>query len=202
MSSLIDALKRITPWYQSPKHSRPSRFPYGLSSDEIEQQLTVLPFRLPLEFYEIYQWCNGSKNPEATDDYQPESSHEYNILIAEAQFFDLETAVKLWVDSDRSYGRGVGKDASLNFPLMHHENGIMVVVGSQEQQPASPVWDISFLNDSLREPEYPSVTKMMTAVAEVEEKEREFWSNSDELGYFDSKGFAKVSWEIREKYRS
>jgi hypothetical protein len=209
MSSLINALRSITPWYQNPERSRPSHYPAGLSLNEIEQKLAILPFRLPVEVYEIYQWCDGGENPTVVDEYPSgilQASdipyHEYNILIALAQFFDLDTAISLWLRGDQEAGRGAGREPSLQFPLMHHENGIIVVVGSQEQQESSPVWDVDGLGELLEKAQYPSITNMMTAVAEIADKEAEFWADSDRLGYFDSQGFAVACLEIEKKYRN
>jgi hypothetical protein len=103
---------------------------------------------------------------------------------------------------DQEAGRGAGREPSLQFPLMHHENGIIVVIGSHEQQPSSPVWDLDGLGDALKEAKYPSITNMMIAVAEVANKEREFWADSDRLGYFDDRGLAQAYLEIEKKYRN
>lgn len=55
MSELMQALNRIL-------DQRPDCISYlqpGLTYDEIEEKVKDLPFRLPKEVYELYQWRNG-----------------------------------------------------------------------------------------------------------------------------------------------
>ncbi|MCU0536836.1 MAG: SMI1/KNR4 family protein [Hydrococcus sp. Prado102] len=59
MSTLTDALERIFNWLRANHQEAASSLQPGLSYEEIEAKLAHLPFRLPQEVYELYQWRNG-----------------------------------------------------------------------------------------------------------------------------------------------
>ncbi|MBW4598631.1 MAG: hypothetical protein KME29_03220 [Calothrix sp. FI2-JRJ7] len=62
MTELINALERILKWT---KQHRPRYVDYlqpGLSRGEIEDLVKDLPFQIPLEVYELYQWRNGARD--------------------------------------------------------------------------------------------------------------------------------------------
>jgi hypothetical protein len=61
MSTLTDALERILNWLRANYPEAASSLQPGLSYDEIEAKIADLPFCLPQEVYELYQWRNGSK---------------------------------------------------------------------------------------------------------------------------------------------
>jgi len=56
MLALTEALERILNWLQM-NYPGVASFPYrGLISEQIEQLVKYLPFRLTREVYELYQW--------------------------------------------------------------------------------------------------------------------------------------------------
>jgi cell wall assembly regulator SMI1 len=59
MSTLMDTLQRILNWLQANYPEAASSLKPGLSYEEIEVKLADLPFHLPQEVYELYQWRNG-----------------------------------------------------------------------------------------------------------------------------------------------
>ncbi|MEH1969991.1 hypothetical protein [Nostoc sp.] len=64
MSLLTDALDRVLNWFQDHEDLEFAHFEsleLGLTYEEIEEKVTdLLPFRLPKEVYELYQWGNGA----------------------------------------------------------------------------------------------------------------------------------------------
>lgn len=75
-TSLISVLERITSWFQANKPNIIQALQPGLSREQIEAQVQVLPFRLPEEVYQLYQWRNGSSSGNAPVDLMP----QYRIL--------------------------------------------------------------------------------------------------------------------------
>ncbi|MEG3975079.1 hypothetical protein QT970_10715 [Microcoleus sp. herbarium8] len=59
MVVLTNALERILKGMQKYDAPIASLLQPGLSFWEIEEKVRVLPFRLPQEVYELYQWRNG-----------------------------------------------------------------------------------------------------------------------------------------------
>lgn len=65
MSELTNALNRIIKYLKQNNPEAASWLQPGLSKEEITEIVTDLPFELPQELYELYQWRNGR---EITDD--------------------------------------------------------------------------------------------------------------------------------------
>ncbi|OKH53780.1 hypothetical protein NIES2101_10030 [Calothrix sp. HK-06] len=59
MSDLTEALDRILKWIIKHKSSYINYLQPGLSRNEIENLVKDLPFKIPSEVYELYQWRNG-----------------------------------------------------------------------------------------------------------------------------------------------
>lgn len=63
MSALTNALERILNWWKKNGYEEVvSNLQSGLNSAEIEEIVKYLPFKLPHEVWEIYQWRNGSRD--------------------------------------------------------------------------------------------------------------------------------------------
>lgn len=60
-SELINALNRILIWLQQNKPDYVECLQPGLSKVEIDNLVQDLPFTIPQEIYELYQWQNGAK---------------------------------------------------------------------------------------------------------------------------------------------
>ena len=123
MSALVQALERISNWAES----NDSRFAQrmrqemkpGLTPEEIEQFLSNLPFRLPEEVYQIYQWRNG-------DMFMGESANPvYFISLSDAVY--QEASFSHYVES-------------LYFPVFLGDGFAYVVCGDTEQQKYSPIY--------------------------------------------------------------
>lgn len=198
MSPLIEALKRITPWYKDPGCEAPQTFPHGLSLEEVENWLGALPFQVPQEIYEIYQWCNGRVNPMVTGRMlQAIDVYIYNIdYMAKASVIPLKEAVDLWFEKNDEEQI---TETWYHFPVFSHENGLLVIVGSEQMQESSAVWDVDWLDDELRDPVFPDITSMMTGIADVIEAERQCW---DDSGYCDEQEYWNMYKSIWQKYRA
>lgn len=196
MESLVNILQRITPWYQDPDQEIPPTFPSGLSIEELKNLLEYLPFQLPEEVCELYQWCNGSRNPMAVGRMlQHTDIYQYNIdYMPKASLMPLKDAIDLWFyDNDEDEITPTW----YHFPIFSHENGLIVVVGSNQMEEESPIWDVDYLDEELRKPVFPNLKSMMTGIADVVELEREFL---DDLGRFDERGYWDACKTVWEKY--
>ena len=60
MSLLTEALERISSWLEQHQPEIAALLQPGLTFEEIEEETQYLPFQLPKEVYEIYQWRNGT----------------------------------------------------------------------------------------------------------------------------------------------
>lgn len=62
MSALTEALDRILNWLQQYDPKAASALQPGVTYNEIQEMVKYLPFQLPQEVYELYQWRNGSNS--------------------------------------------------------------------------------------------------------------------------------------------
>lgn len=85
MLPLTNALERILKvWKQNGNQEAISNLQSGLSDTDIEEIVRNLPFKLPLEVRELYQWRNGSKDDEGW-------------------YLSLQSAVTIYLDNLESY---------------------------------------------------------------------------------------------------
>ena len=59
MSQLTDSLNQIKTWLENNCPLAAESITPGLSLEEIQSKIETLPFSLPNEFYELYQWSRG-----------------------------------------------------------------------------------------------------------------------------------------------
>jgi hypothetical protein len=158
MESLINALQRITLWYQDSEQGEPETFPKGLSFEDLTRLLGYLPFKLPEEVCVLYQRCNN---------------YQYDInYIPKPSIIPLKEAMDLWFEEN---DEEKVTPTWYQFPVFSHENGLFVIVGGDEMEDSSPVWDVNWLDDELREPVFPDIASMMTGIADGLEAERKYW---------------------------
>jgi hypothetical protein len=103
MSELTFALERIGAWYQE-KQAR-SVFQPGLSRNVIDNLVKDLPFPVPEEIHELYEWCNGS--PDDSD----------AIIFHQQYLLPLERAVSLRQGYGLNYGDDIWQDDPSWFPI-------------------------------------------------------------------------------------
>lgn len=80
MSELTEGLDRIYSWFSEKVPERISQIVPGILFEEIDEKAKELPFTLPNELYELYQWRNGSS--------------EYEFLFESYEFMSLGQAVR------------------------------------------------------------------------------------------------------------
>jgi hypothetical protein len=141
--------------------------PPRLSLDQIEQITEDFPFYLPLEVYELYQRGNGclpiglgEKDWESFDSY-------FTFPSIDEPFYPLRKAIERYRDLDK-YREKYDIDPRF-FPISEFEHYMRVVIGAKEQQESSPVL-ILYTDCFDHQMEWPSLTNMMLAWVEVEER--------------------------------
>ena len=151
MSELTSALERISDWYQMNK-SR-SVFHPGLSRTDINEIVKDLPFAIPNEIYELYEWCNGSSE---------------NDRVAFLQFYLLPLAGAVGLRK-RPCGLNEGSDPIPDdpmwlpiFELWYGGAFYVVVLGDKERSPVR-LWDMEFGKYELY---YDNLTNMLLHCAE------------------------------------
>jgi hypothetical protein len=168
MKVLMQALERIFNIWQQDREDLIPLLQPGLSSREVQEQLSALPFHLPQEVHHLYQWHNGILIPPFPDlavDFLPgfrfpplgeairrfqhieEFRQQYIFLTQTNPRFSNEYCHKPW------------------FPILGGEWVHLVVLADVNTQESSPVLDISWKRDDMVQLKYPNLTSMMSVVA-------------------------------------
>ncbi len=116
MSELTEALESIRSWLEINNPYEFSQLRSGLSRAEIDELVKNLPFTVPEEIYELYQWHDGRVDnfirnsynfislQEAISAYQEEVSENSYNAREEAYFFEQSFPVfQLWYQGDVFY---------------------------------------------------------------------------------------------------
>lgn len=182
MSTLTSALDRILNWLQQHDPKTVASLQPGLTLEEIEEQVKILPFRIPIEIYELYQWRNGTRN-------RSPFMHEFiNFLPLD----DVEYgAISLYQSWSRK------RLISFYLPIFVAEEAedAYLVVGDEQQQESSPVFDLS----GRHPPMYPSLTNMMLSIAECLETVGNVYQYSYS-GIWENNGVRVLFESVRKKY--
>ncbi len=149
MSALTEALEFIFNWMMQNMPNHPAIMRQGLSRDEIEAKVRELPFYLPEEIYELYQWRNGGINP-----FLPHPD-AWDL----ASFFSLEEAISISKDWKGSFDL---------FPIFNVEDCGYFIVGTKHKCETAPIYYNDVPEDVVKQqkPLYPSLTIMMQELAE------------------------------------
>lgn len=168
MGELTNALERIFDWMQKHDPYISSIWQPGLSLSEIEDKVKVLPFRLPQEVYELYQWRNGFML----------GKKGWVMALGGHDFYNLDFQVKQYFDTKEYCEKCMALDNSSEpfrdsqwFSLLGHDKQDYFVIGEQEQKQASPIYcfDYGDIYDFRAKLKYNSLTSMMLTIAECYE---------------------------------
>jgi hypothetical protein len=153
MSTLRNALERIFHWFQVNHPKAISSFVPGLSSSEIDDKLSDLPFQVPQEVREIYKFSNGLD----------EQIFDHLYLLS------LESAIqeaKTWVDEPFEEIAEMYKYAGKAiFPIFQLEGDYIAVVETNGLQETSPVVHLSHAGGTDIRLHYANLTAMMLTLA-------------------------------------
>ncbi|QUY41458.1 SMI1/KNR4 family protein [Acaryochloris marina] len=166
MELLISSLEKILDVWKQDRADFIELLQPGLNIQDIQQYVSNLPFQLPQEVYQLYHWRNGVQILEFHDislDFIPgfwflplaETLKTYKHL---KEFKKNCTFLK-----DKAYHRPW-------FPILSSDLGYFLVLGDRNTFISSPVFFLSWNSGDLTfETRYPSLTSMMTVIAECYE---------------------------------
>lgn len=128
MTDLTLTLEQVLNWLKNHKPDYASSLQNGLTRSQIDIASRELPFRLPEEIYELYQWKNGSQE-ELYAPFDPTAS-----------FLSLEYAIEIanWYSDDPDLGGKRYKDKML-FPFIGAQKTLYAVVINSEAKDAPVV---------------------------------------------------------------
>lgn len=145
MSDLTQALNKIAQWVKTNMPDHPAVMNKGLTRKEIEEKVKELPFKLPEEVYELYQWANGGINsfiPHPTG---------WDLT----SFRSLEEAINVMSSSDR-------KDV---FVLFFVEDIAYFIFTTRKRCQTTAIYRNDSFDVIKSEPEYINLTSMMQVIA-------------------------------------
>jgi hypothetical protein len=125
MTDLNSTLERILTWLQNNKPDYASSLQDGLTRSEIDIKSRELPFHLPQEIYELFQWRNGSQE-ELFAPFEPTLS-----------FISLENAIEIadWYSDEPDLG-GIRYKGKMLFPFTGAQKTFYAVVINSETEDA------------------------------------------------------------------
>ena len=191
MSLLTDSLNQIQTWLETNYPLAAESITPGLTLSEIESKIETLPFSLPNEFYELYQWSRGNSFGTPT------------IYTGIFDTFDgmalntLEYAMEVFPDFvDEEFEECavdyIGKPL---FPIFGTDATYLCIVGDWEEKTPSPIVYVSDLRETSHK--FVSLTTMLKTVAEsIQVNALNF--NTKTYNNWDEKKYA----EIYLKYNS
>ena len=173
MSAIRAALERILGCLQVQSPQMVQSLQPGLTSTEIAA-IADLPFQLPTEVVELYQWRNGSS-------YEPRCCE----LLPSYCFLSLDEAInnyKLTIDIVSSIEENWQEYFNPSWLPLFSEDGNFYVVAcnSDPSKPAPILYYSNEYLDSGQESEFDSLTDMLLAVAECWEQGAYY---ADSYGY-------------------
>lgn len=161
-SPLIQALERILSHWQAKAPTVAQSLRSGLSRKQIETQLQNLPFRVPEEVYQLYQWRNGSEDRRGLA-HQVEFMPQYLMLSLEEAIAEYE-AIQEMLLFDFEDEEEVEESKTFWFPLFARDSDYYVIQGDIESKATAPIFDFSA--EIGLELSFNSLTDMMLAIAE------------------------------------
>jgi len=161
MSVLTDSLNQIQTWLENNCPIAAETITPGLTLSEIESKIENLPFSLPEEFYELYQWSRG-------DDLGPQT--KYSCILdpyGGTSLSNIEIAIEKFPDFvDEEFEEcAVNYIGKPLFPIFQTDKECLCVIGDWENKNSSPMIFASDLNETPHA--YISLTSMMLTVAEL-----------------------------------
>lgn len=144
MSQIVQILNFIELWLKQNKPNELEQVEMRsfLMPEQIEQKVAVLPYKLPKEIVELYQWLH--------------SSHRLFLSMPDGDFncqgfLNLDEAISLSMDWNNSVFPNMNV-----FPLLSVSDAMYWTVGSDKQQDIAPIYS----NDYAEFPSEPDVESL------------------------------------------
>jgi hypothetical protein len=155
MSDLTSALNRILSWLEEHSPNSALGFQPGLSSNAINSKLSILPFCVSQEVYELYGWRNGDKS--------------YSSVFGYLWMLSLDRACEFsgFINNEDLLEMREQDEPKYLLPLFDFDGEYFAVQGGDVLTDAAPIFHISDCFDLT--PAFINLTKMMMAIAECYE---------------------------------
>ncbi len=164
---LSQALERIWNWFQVNAPAMLTFLQPGLTRSQIDAQQD-LPFRLPDEVYQLYQWHNGS-SAEQYIEFLP----QYRFLSLEDAIAQYQMTAEIWGDVSETENCQDGWGWFEGwFPLFAENGNFYLVEGHSQSRVSAPI--IHFSEYGEHKLTFNSLTDMMLAIAECLETDAYF----------------------------
>lgn len=159
MSILTDSLNRIQVWLRNNYPAVAESVTPGLASEEIQEIIQTLPFSLPEEICELYQWSRGH-----TEENRRNYTHIFDPYEGMA-LCSLERAIEIYPSFEDEFEecarKYIGKPL---FPIFEFDGSYLCVVGDWEEDAKTPIIFVSEINEIHNK--YTSLTSMILTIAE------------------------------------
>ncbi|MGP1383044.1 MAG: SMI1/KNR4 family protein [Thainema sp.] len=168
MDSLKQSLARILNIWQEDREDLIPHLQPGLSTEEIQEQISKFSLQLPEEVYELYRWRNGVNQLKAF-------GANTDFLPGGLIFLSLEEALQAYqhIDEYRQLVISIDeKDENACrpwFPLFGSDGSYLVVFGDVAPQETSPIFDLYIEGGSPISLKYQNLTELMSITAECYE---------------------------------
>lgn len=203
MSLLTETLERIFKHLQQNRPEVASLLKPGLKFEEIQSKIRNLPFRLPEEVYELYQWRNGIDSTNISRI----NLHLDSSFIPHFDFIPLEQAIedsKEIEEFRHEYTSLEDKNCHKPwFPIFGSDDlEYFLVFGDSDNNKYSSIMQCHLGGGSLPKLKYPNLTTFMLIVAECYETNAYYLTELSEENYFRAllKRNTKQFAEIERKY--
>lgn len=159
MSQLTDSLNQIKTWLEDNYPQAAENITPGLSLEEIESKIQGLPFSLPEEFYELYQWSRGDFPGSQTmytgifDSFDGMALNSLKYAMQAFSGFEDE-----FEECAVNY---IGKPL---FPIFGTDATYLCIVGDWQHKIPSPIVYVSELRETSHK--FVSLITMLKTVAE------------------------------------
>jgi hypothetical protein len=182
MTDLTNALNRILAWLEKHSPRSASGLQSGLSSEEIEKRLNILPFCLSQEVRELYLWRNGGM---------------YVSVFGYLWLMNLDGACEMSEFINDEYVvelREKEKEPQYLFPIFDFDGEYFAMQGSESITAASPIFHLGKFHEVSFA--FINLTGMMLALAECYETGVYAVTEDDRIEVIDEIEFGR----IRQKY--
>lgn len=159
-SPLISALERLSRWLETNAPAIAQAFQPGLTRKQIEAQIQALPFRLPEEVCQFYQWRNGGAIEVTAEGH---SYHQAIELLPIHRLLSLEEAIAEYTTFCQIYEDRV--DDYYYLPLFADSANYYVAKGSIELKATAEIFRAGIFADELSL-EFNCLADMMAAIVE------------------------------------
>lgn len=174
---LSQALEQIWNWFEVNAPAMLTFLQPGLTRGQIDA-LQDLPFQLPEEVYQLYQWHNGS-SVKPNVEFLP----QYRFLSLEDAIAQYQFTVEIWRDVSETENHHDGWGWVKGwFPLFAEDGNFYVIEGQSQPRVTAPIIHFSEYGDNHLI--FNSLTEMMLAIAECLETGAYFFPQSDGDTYF------------------